>query len=79
MSCDHKRGRWVRGGTCHWTGEELPDVYVEESTTEDLDIGRFRCTQCKLVMYYTGLWKDFHEKGIPCAGSEDVNRRATTE
>jgi hypothetical protein len=74
MACDHKGGHWQSGGTCDWTGEELPDVFIEESTTEDLDVGRFRCTQCGLVMYYTGLWKDFHESGTPCAGSEGVLR-----
>lgn len=74
MVCEHKRGRWERGGQCDWSGEELPDVYVEEYTTEDLDVGRFRCTQCGLAMYYTGLWKEFHEKGTACAGSDGVRR-----
>ena len=52
--------------------------YVElgsQSTTEDIDTGRFRCTQCGLVMYYTGLWKNFYEKGIPCPGSESIKRK----
>jgi len=74
MACEHKRGRWESGGTCDWSGAELPDVYIEEHTTEDLDAGRFRCTQCKLVMYYTGLWREFHENGTPCAGSDGVRR-----
>lgn len=74
MTCDHTAVRWERGGTDDWTGEDLPDCPVTYSTTEDIDVGRFRCTQCKLVMYYTGLWKDFYEKGVPCAGSERVRR-----
>ena len=74
MPCEHKQGRWTAGSTDDWTGEELPDVYLEESTTEDLDTGRFRCTQCGLVMYYTGLWREYHEKGVPCPGSDGVRR-----
>lgn len=74
MACEHKRGRWAPGGTCDWSGDELPPVYIEEHTTEDLDVGRFRCTQCGLVMYYTGLWKRFHEEGVPCPGSDGVVR-----
>lgn len=74
MTCSHTQGRWYPGGTDHYTGEDLPDVYVEEHTTEDLDIGRFRCTQCGLVMYYTGLWREFHENGTPCPGSDLVRR-----
>jgi hypothetical protein len=77
MTCQHTRGKWVQGGTDDWTGEDLPDVYIEESTTEDIDTGRFRCTQCGLVMYYTGQWKDFYEKGIPCSGSDRVKRGKT--
>jgi hypothetical protein len=45
-----------------------------EGTNEDLDIGRFRCTQCGEIGYYTGLWRDFYEEGIPCPGSNKVER-----
>ena len=72
MTCDHRATRWVDGGTDDWTGEQLDPVEQTYSTTEDIDTGRFRCTRCGKVMYYTGLWRDFWEKGIPCAGSERV-------
>lgn len=45
-----------------------------EYTYEDIDIGRFRCTQCGLIQYYTGHWKKYYEEGIPCSGSEGVPR-----
>lgn len=73
-NCTHTAGRWVRGGQDDWTGEDLPDVYETYSTTEDIDTGRFRCTRCGEVMYYTGLWKRFWEDGMPCAGSERIKR-----
>lgn len=44
----------------------------ERGTYEDIDIGRFKCTQCGEVGYYTGHWRDFFEKGIPCFGSDRV-------
>lgn len=74
MSCTHRSGRWVSGGTCDWTGDPLPDVWEEYSTFEDTGIGSFRCTQCGEVGYYTGHWKRYHEDGIPCFGSENVPR-----
>lgn len=45
-----------------------------EGTYEDCGVGRFRCTQCKQVFYYTGLWKEYYENGTPCSGSEGVPR-----
>lgn len=43
--------------------------WEERSTMEDIDTGRMRCTMCGEIEYYTGAWKDFWEKGIPCLGS----------
>lgn len=42
-------------------------------TYDESELGRFHCTQCGEVGYYTGLWKDFYEKGIPCPGSNFVD------
>ena len=39
-------------------------------TYNDLDVGRFKCTQCGLVQYYTGHWKKFFEEGVSCPGSD---------
>lgn len=54
-----------------YTGS-IEQSWQEETkyTYNDLDVGRFKCTQCGLVQYYTGQWKKFFEEGVPCAGSE---------
>jgi hypothetical protein len=75
--CTHQREvrDWIDEYVDDW-GTTIPGEwqYSMQSTTEDLDIGRFQCTQCKKVMYYTGLWRDFFEKGVPCPGSDRVRR-----
>lgn len=73
MLCDHFE--WVYGPPelNDWTGEYEDRVY-ERSTYEDISRGRFRCTQCGHIGYYTGLWKKYYEEGIPCPGSEGVKR-----
>lgn len=47
---------------------------TDEYTYEDIDIGRYRCTQCNEVFYYTGKWREFYENGTPCFGSEHITR-----
>ena len=49
MTCDHRATRWVDGGTDDWTGERFDPVEQSYSTCEDIDVGRFRCTQCGKV------------------------------
>lgn len=64
MTCTHDIARheylpddWDGYGS---TGEWR---YWRESTTEDIDLGRYKCTQCNKIMYYTGLWREHHEGG----------------
>lgn len=38
------------------------EIFETVSTYEDIDIGRYRCTQCGEVFYYTGLWKKHWEE-----------------
>jgi hypothetical protein len=53
------------------TGEDYMEYVVRTSSLyKDLDVGRFRCTDCGHTGYYTGLWKRFFEEGIPCPGSD---------
>lgn len=77
--CDHQRSYWKSGGTDAWSGEALPDVQVVEATYEDMDVGRFRCTQCGKVMYYTGQWQDYFENGTPCPGSDAYEKAVKLE
>lgn len=74
MPCNHKDER------CYWVpeyddfGREVSGhwEYGTVSTTVDINLGSYKCTQCGKVMYYTGQWRDFFEKGIPCEGSDKV-------
>lgn len=64
--CRHERR--IEGGAPVYDPWD-PDVvmYYEpdkvEGTWEDIDTGRYRCTQCKEVFYYSGYWKEFHTGG----------------
>ena len=66
MSCNHTRetSRWVE--TDSWyednsaTGEW---VYETQHTTVDIDLHRYKCTQCGEIMYYSGRARQYHEEG----------------
>ena len=83
MNCTHEaptRAVWMDVEVSPWGDMEAQWVAVPgESYCVDLDTGRYQCTRCKKVMYYTGLWRDFYEKGIPCSGSDSVSRAPTLE
>lgn len=79
MTCRHyKPDVWVwddvEVGLFGETEAQLVNI-GGESACEDIDTGRFRCTLCGEVMYYTGQWRKFYEEGIPCAGSDRVQRK----
>ena len=65
MSCTHEiqREEWI---TEDYRGRPIPGEwkYWFESTTEDIDTHRYRCTQCNEVMYYSGRARDYFENGI---------------
>lgn len=65
MSCTHTstRERWV---TTDYFGEEIDGEweYTEKSTTVDIDLHRYKCTQCGEIMYYSGRARDYYEQGI---------------
>jgi hypothetical protein len=65
MTCNHQRenSRWV---TRDYFGEEIDGEWVYEtvSTTVDIDLHRYKCTQCGEVMYYSSRARDYYEKGI---------------
>ncbi len=75
-TCKHFEtvGEWV--DVENWMTGEVTQEYStrEVHWTKDIDVGRFKCTHCGEVMYYTGLWRDFWEKGIPCPGSDRIKR-----
>jgi hypothetical protein len=68
MSCNHERttSRWVE--TEDWSPQDGGSTgeweYSTESTCVDIDLHRYKCTQCGEVMYYSGRARDYYEKGI---------------
>lgn len=56
------------------TGELISTAPFQVNTYEDCGRGRYRCTQCSELGYYTGLWLRYYEDGIPCAGSDGEPR-----
>jgi hypothetical protein len=64
MSCSHERTteRWV---TRDYFGEEIDGEWQYEtvSTTVDIDLHRYKCTQCGEIMYYSGRAREYYEEG----------------
>lgn len=64
MSCNHERTteRWV---TRDYFGEEIDGEweYNTVSTTVDIDLHRYKCTQCGEIMYYSGRAREHYEEG----------------
>ena len=68
MSCTHsvERSKWVlRDEDATWGDSSSGDwEWWTENTTEDIDLHRYRCTQCKKVMYYSGRARAYYEDGV---------------
>jgi hypothetical protein len=65
MTCTHETSRYViRYERDPETGEEY-DVseWETKGTWKDIDLHRFRCTQCGLVRYYSETARKFYEEG----------------
>ncbi|QIN95209.1 hypothetical protein DLP3_046 [Stenotrophomonas phage vB_SmaS_DLP_3] len=63
MSCTHERRRWVEVAPF----PEDPDYTTREEEVEytvvDLDLHRYKCTQCGKVMYYSESARKMYEGG----------------
>jgi hypothetical protein len=68
--CAHITVVRVDGGRHPITDEELQDEWVKIFTFLDYGMGRFRCTQCGEINYYTSAWRDFYERGTWCSGAD---------
>jgi hypothetical protein len=65
VSCTHEResSQWVEEEN-RYTGEvEGRWEWSTQSTTVDIDLHRYKCTQCGLVMYYSGRAREYYEEG----------------
>ncbi len=67
MNCTHSKEKsyWVEdddwypghgGSTGQWEYETV-------STTVDIDLHRYKCTQCGEIMYYSGRARQHYEEG----------------
>jgi hypothetical protein len=69
MTCTHTRdtSRWV---TRDYFGEEIDGEweYDSVSTCVDIDLHRYKCTQCGEVMYYSGAAREYYETGVDRKG-----------
>lgn len=64
--CTHTRQEVIDNGYEDWDGVwQSRPKRVEEPTTVDIDLHRYKCTQCGKVMYYSQSARDHYEKGIP--------------
>lgn len=65
MACTHSITTVENHGwECDWTGEWTDDwKQVTNSTMEDIDLHRMRCTQCGEIGYYSSAARAFHERG----------------
>ena len=71
MSCNHQSTRqyYVEDFVNDW-GDTEPGHWEWEtvSTTVDIDLHRYKCTQCKQVMYYSGAAREYYETGVDKKG-----------
>lgn len=60
--CSHTKLVWVTPVQDPFDPDHEMEAghWSSEGTFEDIDTGRFRCTQCREVFYYTGHWQEFH-------------------
>lgn len=71
---EHVSGRWEENP--HYDPAYLEDDCGEEShawiedfeerTTVDVDLHRYKCTQCGEMFYYSQAARDFYENGVKC-------------
>lgn len=66
MACDHEHSVYksVYQYDDPETGEPIyENEWVTKNTYVDIDLHRFRCTQCGLVRYYSERARKFYEEG----------------
>lgn len=67
--CTHTRPVWIPEELDPYDGSVVTDGhYATQSATEDIDVHRYRCTQCGKVMYYSGRAEAFYERGVKSPG-----------
>lgn len=63
--CTHTKHVETDQGYEDFDGEWQQDIQIVAiSTTVDIDLHRYKCTQCEKVMYYSGAARNYFEKGV---------------
>ena len=71
--CEHVRYETIDNGYEDWDGDWHEDWrMVPVSTTVDVDLHRYKCTQCGEMFYYSGRARDYYEKGKRSPGIEGL-------
>lgn len=74
MKCSHTRRKEILVTKSRWCPylEDMIDVEeyetFEESTEEDIDLHRYKCTLCGKIGYYSNAAANFYKKGITSPG-----------
>lgn len=65
MTCSHKYTREVWVEEEDWFSGEIEGEWKTETvyTTVDIDLHRYKCTQCGEIMYYSGRAREYYEEG----------------
>jgi len=71
MSCTHTEtvpGQWIDNPDYDMDDDSGEAMYWEEGgevpSTEDIDLHRYRCTECGKVKYYSEAARKYYEEGI---------------
>lgn len=75
MSCTHTvtvPGHWVNNPFFD-VNENQPNDYsdwyegYEQETIKDVDVHRYKCTECDKIFYYSEAARQYYEEGITCS------------
>lgn len=65
MSCNHSISFWIEDEWVDDYGAVHNDSrYETEETFKDIDLHRYKCTQCNEIFYYSQAASDYYENGI---------------
>lgn len=71
--CTHTRRKMENQGYEDWEGDWHDDWrQVEVWTYVDVDLHRYKCTQCGEIFYYSSRARDFYEAGKKSPGIQGL-------
>ena len=77
MACSHtyEKSEWIEELVNDW-GDTEPGHwhYSTQSSTVDIDLHRYKCTQCGEIFYYSGRARQYHEDGVKFDWIKDLDK-----